>query len=114
MALEINKRRPRDIVFGQDLTVEWKDGAVSHFSLVGLRDACPCASCVDELTGRKVLDPKTIPAGIHIRSCDYVGNYAIRIAWSDGHDSGIYSFRFLRDLADLMENVPPSPPVGST
>jgi ATP-binding protein involved in chromosome partitioning len=58
---------------------------------------------VDELTGKKVLDPKSIPANIHIRKCEYVGNYAIRIDWSDGHNSGIYAFRFLRDLDELRQ-----------
>ena len=64
-------------------------------------------SKVCELTGKKVLDPKTIPEGIHIKKADYVGNYALRIIWSDGHDAGIYAFRFLRDIfEDAMEKGP--------
>ena len=55
---------------------------------------------VDELTGKKVLDPSSIPADIHIRKAEYVGQYAIRFDWSDGHESGIYAFRFLRELAE--------------
>ena len=101
MAGELKKRKPRDIVYEDDLKVEWRDGIVSHYPFLGLRDACPCASCVDELTGRKVLDKTSIPGDIHIKKADYVGNYAIRIDWSDGHDTGIYSFRFLRDLFDM-------------
>jgi DUF971 family protein len=101
MAGDFKKRRPRDITYDQDLTVEWRDGVVSHYPFRSLRDACPCASCVDELTGRKVLDPSTIPADIHVARAEYVGNYAIRIDWSDGHNTGIYSFRFLRDYFDL-------------
>ena len=104
MALELNKRKPRDIVFADDLTIEWKDGTISHYPFATLRDACPCAACVDELSGRKTLDPKTIPADIHIQKCEYVGNYAIRIDWSDRHNTGIYSFRFLRDLHDLPKS----------
>jgi ATP-binding protein involved in chromosome partitioning len=104
MALELSKRKPRDIVFADDLTIEWKDGTISHYPFTALRDVCPCAACVDELTGRKTLDPKTIPADIHIRKCEYVGNYAIRIDWSDRHNTGIYSFRFLRDLHDLSNS----------
>jgi DUF971 family protein len=103
MALDIAKRKPRDIVYADDLTIEWKDGTTSHYPFLALRDSCPCAGCVDELTGRKSLDPKTIPAGIHILKCEYVGNYAIRIDWSDGHNSGIYSFRFLRDIHELSQ-----------
>jgi ATP-binding protein involved in chromosome partitioning len=112
MALELSKRKPKDIVFGDDLTIEWKDGAISHFPLFGLRDACPCAACVEEMTGRKMLDPKSIPPDIHIKKCEYVGNYAIRIDWSDGHNSGIYSFRFLRELAEL-KNLPSVAPAAN-
>lgn len=101
MALALNKRRPKDIVFADDLTIEWRDGVVAHYPFFFLRDVCPCASCVDELTGEKVLDPKKIPPDIHIRKADYVGNYALRIVWSDGHDTGIYAFRYLRDVLDM-------------
>jgi DUF971 family protein len=101
MALDIKKRKPRDIVYADDLTIEWRDGVVSHFPFFALRDSCPCASCVDELTGEKVLDPKKIRPDIHIVKCEYVGNYAIRIDWSDGHNTGIYSFRFLREYYDM-------------
>jgi DUF971 family protein len=104
MALEFNRRKPKDIVYADNLRIEWRDGAVSTYPFKSLRESCPCAGCVDELTGRKVLDPKSIPGDIHIASCDYVGNYAIRISWSDGHNTGIYSFRFLRDLHELQQS----------
>jgi ATP-binding protein involved in chromosome partitioning len=106
MALNLGKTKPKDIVFADDLAVEWRDGTTTHYPFFALRDACPCAGCVDELSGRKTLDPKSIPVNIHIRKCEYVGNYAIRIDWSDGHNSGIYTFRFLRDLSELkLEKV---------
>ncbi len=109
MALDIKKRKPRDIVFADDLTIEWRDGVVSHYPFLALRNSCPCASCVDEMTGEKVLDPKNIQQDIHIKSCDYVGNYAIRIDWSDGHNTGIYAFRFLREYYDMaMEQGGPT------
>ncbi len=107
MALDIAKRKPRDIVFADDLTIDWRDGVVSHYPFVALRDVCPCAGCVDEITGEKVLDSKKIPPNIFIRACEYVGNYAIRITWSDGHDSGIFSFRFLRDLHEMSQGGSP-------
>jgi ATP-binding protein involved in chromosome partitioning len=100
MGLDIAKRKPKDIVFGEDLTILWKDGAESHYPLFGLRDACPCAMCVDEVTGKKVLDPKTIRPDIHILRAEYVGHYALRLFWSDGHNSGIYAFAYLRELAE--------------
>lgn len=109
MALGISKRRPKDIVYADDLTITWRDGAVAHYPYFYLRNVCPCASCVDEITGEKVLDAKRIPADIHIRQADYVGNYALRITWSDGHDTGIYAFRFLRELLDDALEKGPEP-----
>ena len=103
MALDIKKRKPRDILFAEDLTVEWRDGVVSHYPFFALRDVCPCASCVDELTGEKVLKSGDVPNDIRIAAADYVGNYAIKIDWSDGHNTGIYSFRFLREFYDLSQ-----------
>ena len=100
MATKLGKRKPRDILFGDDVTIEWRDGTTTHYSLFTLRNACPCASCVEEMTGRKTLDPKSIPADIHIGKAEYVGHYGIRINWSDGHNTGIYSFAFLREMAD--------------
>lgn len=90
------QHKPETILIGTDLYILWKDGKESHLSFFDLRNLCPCAHCIDELTGQKVLDPKTIPNSIRIRNCEYVGNYALRIFWSDGHNSGIYSFKQLR------------------
>ena len=100
MELNLNKRKPKDIVFDQDLKIEWKDGSESVFPYFNLRDACPCATCVDELTGKKVLNPASIAEDIHIKKAEYVGHYGLRINWSDGHDTGIYAFRALRELFD--------------
>lgn len=107
MASGIAKRRPRDVVFAEDLTITWRDGVVAHYPYPYLRDICPCATCVDEITGEKVLDSKSIPKDIHIQKAEYVGNYALRFNWSDGHDTGIYAFRFLRELFDLALEGPP-------
>lgn len=107
MANPLARRKPRDIQYGEDLTVEWKDGTVSRYPFRTLRDHCPCAACVDELTGRKTLDPERIPADIHIARAEYVGHYALRVDWSDGHNTGIYSFRLLRELADRAAELAP-------
>jgi DUF971 family protein len=98
MALNLKRRRPADITFADELVIDWGDGLVVHYPFFALRDACPCAGCVDEMSGKKTLDPARIAKDIHIRSCATVGNYALRIDWSDGHDTGIYSFRYLRDM----------------
>lgn len=68
-----------------------------------LRDQCPCAVCVEEGTGRKLLDPATIPPDIHPVAVRAVGNYAVQIEWSDGHDTGIYTWATLRRASGLPE-----------
>ena len=79
-----------------DLFVRWADGHHSIFPARDLRLACPCASCVDELTGAKRLDPAGVPDDVKPLGVSLVGRYAIHVQWSDGHGSGIYSFEFLR------------------
>lgn len=75
-----------------------------------LRLSCHCALCVEEMSGRKLLDPKTIRSDVSPRQIVSIGNYAIKFDWSDGHNSGIYSFNDLRALgaraaAKSVENV---------
>ena len=62
MATSIGRRKPKDVVFGDDLTIEWRDGEVSHYPFFGLRDVCPRAGCVDEFSGAKVLSEKQFMA----------------------------------------------------
>ena len=64
-----------------------------------LRCACACASCVDEMSGRKVLDDASVPADVKIVEMHPVGNYGISVLWSDGHDTGIFTWEKLRGLA---------------
>ncbi len=61
-----------------------------------LRLACPCAQCVEEMTGRPLLDPGLVPSDIRPLHLALVGTYGLRIRWSDGHDTGIYTFVWLR------------------
>jgi len=80
------------------LGVTWNDGTEDVYNVRELRLACPCANCIDETTGAARLDPATIPADVKPVSVRSVGNYAISIVWSDGHDTGIYSFERLKEL----------------
>ena len=112
MASDPARRKPKDILFGDDLAIQWKDGTETRYPLFALREACPCAGCVDEMTGRRVIDPKTIPPDIHILKAEYVGHYALRLFWSDRHDSGIYAFAYLRELADNPGLLPKGHPVS--
>ncbi len=90
---EIRQSGPRE------LAIRWADGAQSIYAVRTLRLACTCAQCVDEWTGVGRLDPSTVPEDVHPLQISGVGRYAIQIRWSDGHETGIYSFDRLRDLA---------------
>ncbi|MFW5947382.1 MAG: DUF971 domain-containing protein [Gemmatimonadota bacterium] len=83
---------------GQRLRIVWRDGHVSEYEPRAIRVACPCAGCVDELTGRPILDPAAVPAGIMPVAIEYVGRYALKFTWPDGHDTGIYPYDLLRRL----------------
>jgi ATP-binding protein involved in chromosome partitioning len=88
----IRQRGPRE------LAITWGDGRESVFAVRELRLACGCASCVDEWSGEGRLDPASVPADVHPRRIAPVGRYGIQIHWSDGHETGIYPFRRLREL----------------
>jgi DUF971 family protein len=60
-----------------------------------LRLACPCAQCVDEMSGRPLLDPALVPPDIRPVHLTLVGSYGLRVHWSDGHATGIYTFDWL-------------------
>ncbi len=86
----------RDIFFDKGfLHIDWKDGGSRQYAYRLLRICCPCASCIDEWSGQKILDETTIPTNIIPRKSNFVGNYAIQIEWSDGHNTGIYSWKLL-------------------
>ena len=82
------------------LSILWEDGHRDDFDVRDLRLACRCALCVEEMSGRKLLDPKTIRSDVSPRQIVSIGNYAIQFDWSDGHNSGIYSFNDLRALGE--------------
>jgi DUF971 family protein len=94
------------ITEGKGLEIEWSDGHRSAWNFAWLRHACPCATCNEEREqqGRKPGQPKPKPAELlpmyappaKPASAHAVGRYAIQFNWLDGHNSGIYSFDFLR------------------
>jgi len=85
---------------GSRLRIRWRDGAVSEYEPRLLRTRCPCAGCVDEMTGIRTLRADSIPPGIYPLAIHYVGRYALRFDWSDGHATGIYPFEYLRRLGE--------------
>jgi ATP-binding protein involved in chromosome partitioning len=82
------------------LSVLWEDGYRNDFDVRDLRLTCRCALCLEEMSGRPLLDPKSVRADIAPRTISSVGNYAIQITWNDGHNTGIDTFTHLRALGE--------------
>jgi DUF971 family protein len=76
------------------VVITWADGHESVYGLDYLRSWCPCAGCQGHAPVAKRLET----TGQELVQIDTVGNYAIAPTWQDGHNTGIYSFRFLRGL----------------
>lgn len=89
---------PEEIVglLRSKITLKWPDGHETVYPARALRLRCRCAMCIEETSGRPLLDPTTVPDSIRAKGIGLVGQYAISIEWSDGHNTGIYSFRDLR------------------
>ena len=97
------------------IKIDWKDGLHSEYSLELLRDECPCATCTGahgtepQKTNYSKPDPfPMFKPKLKMNSVEPVGRYALRIYWNDGHNAGIYSFDFLRELAGSRLNPPPA------
>ncbi len=97
---------PREIMQESDalLRISWADERVCRFAAPALRRACPCAQCVNEWTGERMLKPDSISEQLIIKNVAIVGRYALNFQWSDGHETGIYSFRYLRELCEQKMN----------
>jgi DUF971 family protein len=93
---------PREIMQEGDagVRITWADERLCRYQAPDLRRACPCAQCVNEWTGQRMLRPETIADDLQIEDIQIVGRYALNFRWSDGHETGIYSFRYLRELCD--------------
>ncbi len=107
----------------EKLEIDWEDGRRSVYPVVYLRSMCPCAQCKITREARAEAAPPS-PAGeagekkkslrlsvlpgnyaapLSATGAERVGNYALRIDWSDGHGSGIYSFQYLREISPQRE-----------
>ena len=87
----------------QSLVIRWPGGKVDTFSAYDLRINCSCAACVDEVSGKRSLDPNSIPLDISIKGMEKVGRYGLSLDFSDGHDTGIYTFKRLFSLSKANE-----------
>jgi DUF971 family protein len=91
---------------GSRLAISWADGHTGEYASVYLRGHCPCAHCVDELTGQRKVGPLQIVPDVQLVKIVPVGNYAVQLTWSDGHGTGLYSFEYLRSLCPCPECSP--------
>ncbi|MGH7233633.1 MAG: gamma-butyrobetaine hydroxylase-like domain-containing protein [Nitrospiraceae bacterium] len=94
------------------LGIEWSDGHKGVYPVRYLRQHCPCAACTDEWTGELRIKPDDVPLLIRLDDIEPVGRYAFKMTWSDGHDTGLYSYTFLRGACqcDLCVPVKPAQP----
>jgi DUF971 family protein len=81
------------------ILIEW-DAAGHHgfYPARALRLACPCAGCVEEMSGRPLLNPAQVASDVRPLGLELVGAYGLRVRWSDGHGTGIYTFEQLLHL----------------
>ena len=87
------------------VVIRWPDGYEAALDNFELRCACPCARCVDEHTGKRILDTEQVPADIWVEDIQFLGNYAVAFRWSDGHSTGIYSWEYLRRLTEKAKTT---------
>lgn len=84
---------------GDAITLSWQDGTEARLMPRRIRVECPCAHCVSEVTGQRLLDPDSVPSDLGLVDMQPVGNYAYRVLFSDGHDSGIFRLELLHQLS---------------
>ncbi|MCA9740893.1 MAG: DUF971 domain-containing protein [Deferribacteres bacterium] len=87
----------------ETLGITWSDGHESRYVMRILRASCPCAECVDEITGKRIISLDDVPKHIQAVEARPVGRYAYQIVWSDRHDTGIFTYKYLRALCGCVE-----------
>jgi DUF971 family protein len=85
------------------LEITWSDGRALRYPHRILRGYCPCAGCQGH-SGAIRFQPG---GNLELRDLAQVGNYALELRWGDGHASGIFTFRYLRRLGELIEQHGP-------
>ena len=89
---------PEDVNINEGkLSLAWSDKAKT-FDAVALRAACRCASCISEHTGERLIDDDKIDKAIQIEKVDKMGRYGLKVTFSDGHNTGIYTYSRLKEL----------------
>lgn len=110
-----------DLKTDRGLTVEWADGTTSYYSIAYLRKMSPSAD-MRQLRDEMAKNPLTVlPSGparsagpLKALSAELVGNYALRVRFSDGHETGIYSWKYLREIDPALRGSGGGPAPGSS
>lgn len=97
---------PRDvnISLSKGVAITWQDGHASSYALDYLRDQCPCAVC----RGHSGEPPQANPLPLYkpaprLTKAEPVGRYAVQLFWADGHNTGLYSFDYFREICPCLE-----------
>jgi DUF971 family protein len=107
-----------DLKKDRGLTIEWSDGSTSYYSIAYLRRMSPSAE-MKQLREEQSKNPLAILPASALKACsgpltavnaEMVGNYALRITFSDGHDTGIYSWGYLREIDPVNKETKSAEP----
>ncbi|MDP6822905.1 MAG: DUF971 domain-containing protein [Dehalococcoidia bacterium] len=92
----------RDVsIDAEHVVIQWGDGMTCRYPFRYLRLQCGCAGCVEEMTGRPILAPASVPDDILILDQLPVGRYAMQFMFTDGHTTGIYPLKDLREMSQF-------------
>lgn len=91
--VEITKINPTSI------RIRWEDSSESNYTTLYLRLNCTCAGCMDEVTGRRTLKAESVPTDVGVVDAKLVGNYGIQLFFTDLHSTGIYTWKYLYEIA---------------
>ncbi len=82
----------------ETFSIQWNDGLIQDFRLCDLQRQCPCAHCTDEITGKRLLDSKMVSDDVRAVFIRSIGRYGLRIQFTSGCSTGIYTFDRLRKM----------------
>ena len=98
---QLDELMPEEINISAEggVIAKYRDGKELKLDPMTLRKNCPCAACVDENTGKKILQVDKIPLNIKVLNFRPTGRYGLSLSFSDGHGTGIYRFSTLQEMA---------------
>jgi DUF971 family protein len=87
------------------ITMKWDDGHAGRHTVQSLRAHCPCATCRTARDAHEatVMLPILVPGKNELKAIEPVGNYALQLVWGDGHQTGIYTYEYLREICECGE-----------